>query len=437
MMERMYKILASARLTICLFLLLATTSVVGTLVQQGLPRKRYVDLYGPDLTSILSWLDAFDMYHSWWFTGLLLLLAVNVITCTARRIPRIVRRIRSPLQNGDDRIFRSASVQRIIRSTVSTDELETKTRTLMHSLAGEPSITVREGKRYLAAQRGRYARLGTVAVHVSILFILAGGLIGAIWGFAGQMMITEGTKTNTVALYDGGTKTIPFAIGCDDFSVSFYENGMPKEYRSDVTVLEGEKKVLSAAIKVNEPLRYRGVKFCQATYGIAEAHDFKVAVRDIATGQEKPLTLALMKKAPLPNGEASFAAARFAPDFQGRGPALLGVLLKPGQPHDIFWLFRGESAEHGGYIFSFHDFTARFYTGIQVGSDPGVPLVWAGFILLLLGLTVSLFGTHRRLWVRITPTAEGTEIAVAADPGNNNQGFEKRLDEACRTIFTG
>lgn len=434
-MRTVYKILASARLAIFLFLLLAAISLVGTLVQQGLPRQRYVDLYGPDLTSILSWFDAFDLYHSWWFTGLLLLLAVNVVVCNARRIPRIVRQALSPLQNGDDIIFRSAPVRRTIESTRPIDEIRTKARRLLHSLGGEPAVTVREGRIYLTTQRGRYSRLGTVATHGSILLILAGGLIGAIWGFAGQMMITEGTRTNTVNLYDGGTKTIPFEIRCDDFSVTFYENGMPKEYRSDMTIFEGGRTVLSAIIRVNDPLRYRGLKFCQATYGIAEASDFTVAVHDTTTGQEQVLTLGLMKKTLLPSGEISFAAARFIPDLQGRGPALLGVLLRPGQHHDIFWLFRGEPVEHGGHTFEFQNFTARFYTGIQVGSDPGVPLVWAGFILLLLGLTVSLFGVHRRLWVRITPAAEGAEIAIAADPGKNKQGLETRLDEACREAF--
>ncbi len=289
-----------------------------------------MDLYGPDLTSILSWFDAFDLYHSWWFTGLLLLLAVNVAVCNARRIPRIVRQTRSPLQNGDDIIFRSAPVRRMIQSTRPIDEIQTQARTLLHSLGGEPAVTVREGSIYLAARRGLYSRLGTVATHGSIFLILAGGLIGAIGGIAGQMMITEGTRTNTVNLYDGGTKTIPFEIGCDDFSVTFYENGMPKEYRSDVTIFEEGRAVLSATIGVNDPLRYRGLKFCQATYGIADASDFGVLVKNNATGQKELLTLALMKKALLPNGEVSFAAARFAPDFQGRGPALLGVLLRPG-----------------------------------------------------------------------------------------------------------
>ncbi|MDD5724053.1 MAG: cytochrome c biogenesis protein ResB [Syntrophales bacterium] len=147
-----------------------------------------------------------------------------------------------------------------------------------------------------------------------------------------------------------------------------------------------------------------------------------------------------MKKASLTDTVASFVVARFVPDFQGRGPALLGVLIRPGEEHDIFWIFRdnkGHKAEqHGGYIFDFQDFDTRFYTGIQVGSDPGLPLVWTGFIMILIGFTLSLLGTHRRIWVRIIPGQGGGEILIAVDAGKNRKGFEERLDEACRKIFT-
>jgi len=442
MMRKLYRGLASARLTLFLFLILAVTSIFGTLVQQGLPRGHYEEIYGPTLFSLLDLFPIFDLYHSWWFTGLLLLLAVNIAACTARQIPRLFRQIFSGDRNGDDRVFRTAPITMVLQSLSPIDEIRRKSRILLRSLAGEPAMTCREEGTYLYAERGRYARLGMIGIHASVLLILAGGLIGAIWGFSGQMRIDEGTSSDTVELFGGGeTRTLPFAIGCDDFSVAFYENGMPREYRSDVTVLEGGKKVLSATIRVNEPLKYKGLKFCQATYGIAEASGFRVVARHAGTGTEVPLTLDLMKKAPLPDGTASFAAARFVPDFQGRGPALLGVLLRPGEAHDIFWLFhdKGErrAESHGGYTFDFQDFTARFYTGIQVGSDPGVPLVWAGFVLILTGFTLSLLGAHRRIWVRITPVAEGGEILIAADAGKNRKGFEERLDEACRKIFTG
>lgn len=436
MMRRLYKGLASAKLTLFLFLILVVTSIVGTLVPQGLPRGRYEEIYGPALSSLIRSFHVFDLYHSWWFTGLLLLLAVNIAACSARGLPRVFRQIHSADQCGNDRIFRTAPVRKTVRSRSPIDEIQEQARTLLRSLAGEPVVTVREGKTCLFAEKGRYTRLGMAAVHASILLILAGGLIGAIWGFGGQMRIDEGATSRTVALFDGGTRTLPFAVTCNDFSVTFYENGMPREYRSDVTILEGGKKVLSTVIRVNEPLRYRGLKFCQATYGIAEASGFRIAAKNIRTGKETPLTLEPMKKAPLQDGGTSFAVARFTPDFQGRGPALLGVLLRPGEPHDIFWLFRGEPVEHGGYTFNFQDFTALFYTGIQVGHDPGVPLVWSGFVLILAGLTVSLLGVHRRLWVKITPATTGCEILISADPGRNRKGFEERLDEVCRTTFT-
>ncbi len=441
MMRTLYRGLASARLTLFLFLILAVTSIFGTLVQQGLPRQHYVEVYGPTLSSLLEFFHIFDLYHSWWFTGLLLLLAVNIAACTARQIPRLFRQIFSGDRHGDDGVFQTAPIRRTLRSLNSVDEMRRQARILLRSLAGEPTMTCREENTCLYAERGRYARLGMIGIHISVLLILAGGLIGSIWGFSGQMRIDEGTSSNTVKLFGSDqTRILPFAIGCDDFSVSFYENGMPKEYRSDVTVLEGGKKVLSATIRVNEPLTYKGLKFCQATYGIAEASSFRVVAKDIGTGREVPLILDLMKKVPLPDTVASFAVGRFSSDFQGHGPALLGVLIRPGKEHDIFWILRdnkGHKAEpHGGYTFDFQDFDTRFYTGIQVGSDPGVPLVWVGFVLILTGFTLSLLGAHRRIWVKITPVSEGGEILIAADAGKNRKGFEERLDEACRKIFT-
>lgn len=435
-MRKVYRALASARLAIFLFLILAVTSIFGTLVQQGLPLERYAEVYGLTLSSLIRFFYIFDLYHSWWFTGLLLLLAVNIAACTGRRLPPLFRQIRYGFRNGDDGPFRTALIRRTLRSSSPVDEIQRQARTLLRSLAGEPAVTVRERRVYLAAQRGRYTRLGMPGIHVSVLLILAGGLIGAIWGFGGQMRIDEGTSSDTVELFEGGTRTLPFSINCDDFSVAFYENGMPKEYRSDVTVLEGGKKVLSATIRVNEPLRYKGLKLCQATYGIAEASSFRVVARNNATGDKTLLTLDLMKKVPLPGGTASFAVARFDSDFKGHGPALLGVILSPGESHDVFGLLQGQTGEHGGYTFDFQDFTPRFYTGLQVGSDPGVPLVWAGFALILTGFALSLLGTHRWIWVKISSAVQGSEILIAADPGKNRKKFEERLDEACRKHFT-
>ena len=230
MMRTLYRGLASARLTLFLFLILAVTSIFGTLVQQGLPRQHYEEIYGPTLSSLLEFFNIFDLYYSWWFTGLLLLLAVNIVACTARQVPRLFRQITSGDRHGDDGVFQTAPITRTLQSRSPVDEIRRRSRILLRALAGEPAMTCGEERTCLYAERGRYARLGMIGIHVSILLILAGGLIGAIWGFGGEMRIDEGASSNTVELSGGGIRVLPFAIGCDDFSVSFYENGMPREY---------------------------------------------------------------------------------------------------------------------------------------------------------------------------------------------------------------
>jgi len=100
------------------------------------------------------------------------------------------------------------------------------------------------------------------------------------------------------------------------------------------------KKVDSGTIRVNHPFIYKGLKFCQATYGIAGVSDFKVVTKNNGTGDETVLKLNMMKKVSLPGSNASFAIARFVTDHGGMGPAVLGVLLEPGKAHDIFWIFQ-------------------------------------------------------------------------------------------------
>lgn len=58
------------------------------------------------------------------------------------------------------------------------------------------------------------------------------------------MNITEGEQSDEVMLDSGKPINIPFKIKCDDFDVSFYESGMPKEFRSKIALIENGKEIL-------------------------------------------------------------------------------------------------------------------------------------------------------------------------------------------------
>jgi cytochrome c biogenesis protein len=65
----------------------------------------------------------------------------------------------------------------------------------------------------------------------------------------------------------GEIHRLGFQIPCDDFNLTLYKTGAPKEYRSSLSILEGDKAVKQKDIIVNDPLRYRGINIFQSSYG--------------------------------------------------------------------------------------------------------------------------------------------------------------------------
>ncbi len=303
---------------------------------------------------------------------------------------------------------------------------------MLKTLVSLPIQVRKNDKSYFFSEKGRYSRMGFVFIHFSILLILGGGLIGAIWGFNGQMNIVEGETTDTITLFNvngKGAKKLGFQVRCDDFSIDFYKTGQPKEYKSNLTILENGKPITSKAIRVNHPLLYKGLKFCQATYGIAGTNNFQIIVKNEKTGKETVLTLNMMEKISLPDSKSSFAIARFTPNYEGRGPAVLGVLLEPGKAHNIFWLFKNHQQQKNDFSFIFRELDKRYYTGIQVSRNPGVSIVWAGCILIMIGFVLSLFFTHTKVWLRISNLKDGCEIKIAASVNKNRKDFEEKLEK--------
>jgi cytochrome c biogenesis protein len=80
------------------------------------------------------------------------------------------------------------------------------------------------------------------------------------------------------------------------------------------------------------------------------------------------------------------------------------------------------------FVLTFDGFTEKEYTGLQVTKDPGVWVVWIGCGMLVLGLIVSFFFSHQRVWVRI-PKSSGGEIVLAGSANKNRIAFEKTFGQ--------
>lgn len=328
-------ILASLTLTIPLLILLAALSVIGTVITQNASKAEYLQRYSEETYYIFKGLGLFDMYHSWWFIGVLVLLVVNLIACSWKRLPGVWQQVRK-------------------------------------------------------AKSG-YARLGTYLTHLSVLLILVGGLIGAVWGFKGYVEIPEGETVEGFVLNNPRQEVRPlgFQVRCDAFRVDFYPDGAPKEYVSTLTVLDGGEVVIDhAPLRVNHPLSYKGLSLYQASYGIIALPIVEVRKKG-AKGAPYTMQLRQGNVQPIPGTQVQIGFMKYQEHVHDVGEALLLVLFTPDSPPAGFWLFKRKGLPVGDFTFIFKDIEKRYYTGIQVAHDPGVPIVWVGCALLVIGMVVT------------------------------------------------
>jgi cytochrome c biogenesis protein len=303
-----------------------------------------------------------------------------------------------------------------------------------------PVVTEQDGKIHLYAEKGAISRFGVYITHSSILIIFLGAMIGNVWGYKSYVNIVEGGSVDRL-VPRGSKEPIPlgFTVRCDNFDVSFYEGSQrPKEFSSDLVVLQNGQEVLKKRIEVNHPLTYNGLTFYQSSYGPAGDPQFRFRVRERATGQSVEVKARQGDHVPLPGG-ASFAVTNFAESYDRFGPAVQMHVNTPdgshGNPFIVLKNFPDFDAQRGGdYIFSLLDYEQRFYTGLQVAKDPGVWVVWLGCALMIVGSMTAFFVSHRRIWVVITPSGDRSRVRIAGSAHRNQPAFEIYFDNLKQSL---
>src|SRR5205809_5907724 len=78
---------SSLKLAIFLMITLAILSTVGTVIQQGERPEVYIKEYGENAYWWFVTLVFVDIYHTWHFSTVLVLLCINSLTCFLQRLP--------------------------------------------------------------------------------------------------------------------------------------------------------------------------------------------------------------------------------------------------------------------------------------------------------------------------------------------------------------
>jgi cytochrome c biogenesis protein len=365
-MEKLFRdirrVFLSVKTTIFLLFTIALVSIIGTLIPQQKEAAEYIEHYGQGFYHLFDFFRFLNIFGSWWFQLLLILLVVNLVVCAVSRLPRI------------------------------------------WSMKG---LTRKEWM----------GRLGPHITHFSVIVILAGSLIGNLWGFKGYINIPQEESVNAIALKGSEQMLgLDFTIRCERFNMSYYPGSqIPKEYLSELTILEKGREVGKKTIRVNDPLTYKGISFYQSSYGFMppQPGELKADLEIIpkgngSSGYRLQIAEGETKRIPGTRHEVQFAT--FISDFSlGEGNRIFSRSDQPNNPAIQVNIYQNGKLSFNGWSFlNFPDFHGskddtykikfvnlsgggKPYTGLMVVKDPGVWVVWTGFGLLVLGLYFSFY----------------------------------------------
>ena len=390
--------LADLRLAIALLLVIALFSISGTVIEQGQTLAFYQTNYpeNPALFGFLTWkmlliLGLDHVYRTWWFLALLILFGSSLTACTFKR--------QLPALRWFSRTWNFYTQPRQFQKFTLSAEFNHGSIEQIIPLLEQRRYRIFRQDNSLYAHKGIMGRIGPIVVHVGILVILLGGIAGAMTGFMAQEMIPSGQTFQIKNITDAGPFAAPqvpkdWSVKINRFWIDYLPDGNIDQFYSDMSVLDQDgKEVKRKTIHVNEPLRYRGVTLYQANWAIAgirvrlnNSPIFQLPMAPLDTGGKGQIWGTWMPTKP----DLSDGVSLVAKDLQGM------VLVYDMTGKLVSTVRAGMSTEVNGITLKVLDLIGS--TGLQIKADPGIPLVYTGFALLMLGVSMS-YVSHSQIWV--------------------------------------
>src|SRR5579871_3922 len=446
-LRKSWQTISSIKTGVILIILVVIFSAAGTVILQR-PMTDPEDMQRAYSPAMLRFLDATgltDVFHARWFVALMILVSISIIAASVERFPNAWRFFARPYKSPDDGFRRVLPTQATI--AIRDDEQGlTATEHALHHLGFHSERIVRTNSFSVFAERNRISEMAVYIVHASLLLIFLGGIIDALYGWRGFLVLNPGTQSNSIEIRTGMNKEIPFAIRCDGAGEDTYADGTPKRYWSKLTVIDNGREALNKEIVVNDPLVYRGLRFYQATYGRTGKIDRLVLDATHTTGHTRStqeISLAVGQTVEL-DSDTTVQLAEFIPDYvveDGHvytrsndidNPAVhLIVTSTKANSRVNVWLpeIQGISENASSpYTFEPKDLKTQVYTGLQVSHEPGQWAVWSGVVLMAIGLTFVFYVSHVRFWAVPVVNAEGKPaLWVGGTANRNRDAFEMKF----------
>lgn len=389
-LRKFLNILGNLQVAILLLLTLALLSSIGSIIEQDKPISFYETnypimkpMFGFLNSDLILFLGLNRVYSTNWFVCIVILFGLSLLSCTfSRQIPSL--RLAKLWK-----FFKSES-----KTTKFTIDFNLKNSSLnkFSYLLRKDNYNIIQQGGYLYAYKGLVGKIGPILVHISIIFILFGSVYGALSGFMIQEIVPKKELFHLQNVISSGPLSYvepSFQGYIDDFKIAYSDEGLVDQFYSDVSVLDSNlKPKFRKTIFVNEPLKYNNLTIYQTDWNIAGVE---------CLINEKTKVKLPLKAIQLQSKNRFWIASL---------PLNKKILLVIQDLTGNYLLYNSDKKVIGkgeiGHSFQIEGKNFRILklipsTGLQIKADPGIPIVYAGFLFLVVSVMFS-YTSYSQIW---------------------------------------
>jgi cytochrome c biogenesis protein len=394
MKQKFFRLLADLRFSIFILLLISFCSIAGTVIEQDQSIETYKINY--PLTNpvfgILSWdqilkfgLD--HVYKTWWFLALIFLFGVSLILCSfLQQLPslKIARRCQFFRTTGQ---FYRLKISTILNN-FSFNKIVSRIKNNQYSIFQQKNIVY--------CYKGLIGRIAPIVVHFSMILVLIGTIIGSLFGFKAQEIIPKTENFHIQNVLNNGPLTfVPkTSARINDFWITYTKKKTISQFYSDVSILDNQgNEINRKTIYVNYPLIYKGIYYYQTDWSLIglrfqnssnNNQIIEYPLVNILNNQDKIWLTWVSNEQTLKDGiiviidnlEGYCSIYNEIGQFLGNIELNESINLK--QPITLLEIISS--------------------TGLQIKTDPGIPLIYSGFFFLMISTLISYI-TYSQVWI--------------------------------------
>ena len=427
---------SSLRLAITLFVFLAISTLIGTILPEEpmVGRAKLLEKYGEQNYLLLKGLGLTDVFHSWWYLALLTMLGANLITASVRRVfPKWYLAFSMPVD------LRAESIPRLpVNCNIEVNGNGSTLLEKIEKKLKEKKFKTVLSENKLKAVKGAWHRIGASVTHVGILSLLFGCAITVLTGFNGMAQLSEnegfyladlGGRTDQIRSTEADNWVVPiskmpvwfgrispYLVRVNKTWREEYDNGAPKQWYSDLSVLDENKtEIARKTIFVNNPLEFMGLDVYQSNWGkFAETtfNDQKISLPVETINGNDVIFLPLSKDIGL-----KFKVLQDLIEVYSMSPNLEKEKL-------LGKINKGDMLQMGPINIGYYG-TVTF-TGLQFKSNPGYFLIYPGLFFIILGVFIA-FGSKKQIWGQLIP--ENNKIIIGGKSDRAKAYFAREFEE--------